>query len=194
MLTKKEKLQLLAEKIAKCTHCEELALNRIKTVPGSGNPEAKILLLGEAAGKEESIQGKPFVGRAGKLLDDVLKICGLDREKDVWITNTIKCRPPKNRNPELSERLNCRPYLNLQLKIINPKYIVCLGAVAAHNLLGVDTPITKMRGMWQKHENFKVLPVFHPAYALRNPSAKLGLIEDFKLLLKEIKNGTQNLG
>jgi len=194
MLTKKDKLQLISEKIALCTKCEELTQDRIKTVPGYGNPVAKIVCLGEGPGRDESIQGKPFVGRAGSLLNDVLKTVGLNREKDIWITNIVKCRPPKNRNPDPQEITNCRPYLDLQLKIINPKYIVCMGAVATHNLLDINTPISKIRGMWQQYGKIKVLPIFHPAYALRNPNARFGMIEDFKLLLKEIRNGTENLG
>ena len=183
-------LALLNKKVETCTKCEELASTRTNTVFGTGNPDKGIVLCGEAPGRDEDLQGTPFVGRAGKLLDDVLKTaCGWDRD-DVYILNTIKCRPPKNRNPELGERLNCRPYFDLQLKIINPKYIVCMGAVAAHNLLGIDTPISKIRGIWQQFGEMKVLPIFHPAYALRNPSAKLGMIEDFKVLLKEINNGS----
>jgi DNA polymerase len=178
-----EKLKLIDDKIRQCRKCEQLAENRIKAVPGVGVP-SKIVFLGEAPGKDEDRRGEPFVGRSGKLLDEVLEKCGLNRKTNIYITNTCKCRPPKNRNPEPEEATNCRPFLDLQLKVINPQFIVCLGAVASQNLLAVETPIGYLRGQWHEYGKFKVLCTWHPAYALRNSDAKEGLYNDLQLLLK----------
>jgi DNA polymerase len=182
-MNKEEKLKLIDGKISQCTKCEGLVANRTKAVPGVGVP-SQIVFLGEAPGKDEDRIGEPFVGRAGKLLDEVLEKCGLSREKNIYITNTCKCRPPKNRNPEPEEATNCRPFLDLQRKVINPTFIVCLGAVAAQNLLGVDTPIGYLRGEWHNYGKFKVLCTWHPAYALRNRDAKEGIFNDLQLLLE----------
>jgi uracil-DNA glycosylase len=185
-MNKKEKLQLIADKISQCQRCSELCVNRLKTVPGDGNPDTKIVLLGEGPGKDESEQGIPFCGRSGRLLTNILTACGIQRE-DVFIANILKCRPPNNRTPSSEEAQNCRPFLDLQLKVIVPKYIVCLGTCAAQNLLGVDTPISKMRGKWHEYKGIKVLPTFHPSYLLRNPSAKKDVWNDLQLLLSELK-------
>lgn len=183
----------IADKVSRCKKCQELVVNRIKTVPGEGNPNAKIVLIGEGPGQSEAEQGIPFVGRAGKLLNNILQACNLKRE-EVYILNIVKCRPPGNRTPLPEEVKNCRPFLDLQLKVIRPTYIVCLGAVAAQNLLAVTTPISVLRGEWREYRcpeyTAKVLCTYHPSYLLRNPSAKKDTWEDMKMLLKDLEGGT----
>ena len=162
--------------------------NRTQTVFGVGNPHAKIVLCGEAPGRDEDKQGEPFVGKAGKLLDSILAACGLKRE-DIYILNICKCRPPENRTPTLEEAKNCRAFLAVQLKVIKPKFIICVGAVAAQNLLGVEKPITQMRASnhgFYEFQGMKVLCTYHPAYLLRNPSAKKDCWDDLQILLKEL--------
>jgi DNA polymerase len=186
MLSKQEKLDLIAEKVSNCTKCQELTINRTQTVFGVGNPNTKIVFCGEAPGFDEDKQGEPFVGRAGKLLNSILEACGIKRS-DIYILNICKCRPPGNRAPTIDEANNCRGFLDLQLKVIAPKFIVCLGGTASQNLLGEMTPISQMRGKWYEYQGIKVLPVYHPAYLLRNPAKKPEMWEDMQLLLKELK-------
>jgi uracil-DNA glycosylase family 4 len=145
-MEKRRMLELLAEKVSGCTKCQELTYCRRQTVFGEGSPDARIVFIGEAPGETEDETGRPFVGKAGQLLTNIITAMGFRRD-DVFIMNIIKCRPPNNRTPEPQEASNCRPYLDLQLKIINPDYIVCLGNVAAQNLLGIDTPITYLPGL-----------------------------------------------
>jgi DNA polymerase len=197
-MNKQRRLQLMAEKVAECNYCPHLAESRTQTVFGDGNPESKIVFLGEAPGADEDAQGLPFVGRAGKLLDNILAACGLSRQ-DIYICNILKCRPPGNRNPNGEEIKKCSPYLKLQLTVLNPDYIVCMGLVASHSLLGprgVNTkdepfyePMRAMRGKWYHYEptDSKVLCTYHPAYLLRNPNAKKLVWQDLQLLLKEAK-------
>lgn len=185
-----EKLQILNERVCACTKCPALVENRNKTVFGDGNPEAKVVFLGEAPGADEDQQGIPFVGKAGKLLSNIMEACGLNRE-NCYILNTIKCRPPGNRNPAPVEANNCRPFLDLQLKIIAPKIIVALGNVAAQNILNTSDGITRLRqNNWHTIDEpikAKVLCTFHPAYLLRNPPAKEHVWNDLQLLLKEMR-------
>jgi len=180
-------LQMLSDKISECTRCQELAETRTQTVFGEGNPNAKIFFLGEAPGADEDKQGKPFVGRAGKLLDEIIKACGWTRE-DVYIGNILKCRPPGNRNPTKEESDNCESFLKLQLRIINPKYIVCLGTTAAQNLLHTDERISRMRGKWRYYGDIKVLCTYHPSFLLRNPKAKKDVWDDLQILIKDINS------
>lgn len=190
-MNKIELLQVLKEKTLQCTKCPELVSNRTQVVFGDGNPNAKILFLGEAAGQSEDDEGKPFVGRAGHLLDNVIKACGWDRE-DLFITNVCLCRPPNNRTPTILETKNCETYLKYQIKIVNPKFIVCLGATAANNLLKVNQPISHMRGRWFKYEdahvNADVICTYHPSYALRTGDiGKQAIWDDLQLLLEKLK-------
>jgi uracil-DNA glycosylase len=171
--------------VAGCTLCGELARTRTQTVFGVGNPTARLCFLGEAPGADEDRQGEPFVGRAGKLLNDILKACKLERE-DVYILNILKCRPPGNRNPQPDEAANCRRYLDRQLELIGPEFICCLGAVAAQNLLSTTEPIGKMRGRLLSYRKAKVVCTYHPAYLLRNPSAKKYTWDDMKFLMREM--------
>ncbi|MBN1912510.1 MAG: uracil-DNA glycosylase [Pirellulales bacterium] len=178
-------LDVIRQRVAGCTRCAELASTRTQTVFGTGNPQARLVMLGEAPGADEDRQGEPFVGRAGQLLTKILEACTLQRE-DVYILNILKCRPPGNRNPLPDEAANCREYLDAQLAIIQPEYICCMGAVAARNLLEVDTSIGKMRGKFYRYNDIKVLCTYHPAYLLRNPSAKRQVWEDMQFLMAEM--------
>ncbi|MCK9458607.1 MAG: uracil-DNA glycosylase [Proteobacteria bacterium] len=184
MLTKSQKLDMIAEKIKKCQKCPDL-LCRTNTVPGCGDPDAKIVCLGEAPGKDEDQQGIPFVGKAGKLLNNMLSACGIIRES-VFVLNILKCRPPANRTPTPEESKNCKNFLDLQLKVIAPQYILCLGACAAQNLLGEDTPISQMRGKWYNYNGIKVLCTFHPAYLLRQPDRKKDAWADLQMLIQDV--------
>jgi DNA polymerase len=176
-------LASVARAVAACTRCRELARTRTQTVFGSGNPWARLVFMGEAPGADEDRQGLPFVGLAGQLLTDMIeKGMGLRRE-EVYILNTIKCRPPGNRAPLPEEAANCREYLDAQLDILRPEFLCCLGAVAAQNLLGVTAPIGRLRGSFHDYQGIKVICTYHPAYLLRTPSAKRDVWEDLQLLM-----------
>ena len=185
-MNKFEMLQLVAEKISKCEKCPELVATRIKTVPGQGNPDTKIAFLGEGPGRTESETGIAFCGQAEQLLDNILKACDLHRDR-VFIFNIVKCRPPQNRVPTSIEAANCRSFLDLQIKIIQPKYIICLGNSAANYLLGVTTPVSEMRGQWFEYKSAKVIATFHPSYGLRVSSAKHEIYKDLMIMVEEIK-------
>jgi DNA polymerase len=178
-------LAVLQQEVAGCTRCGELARTRTQTVFGVGNPNARLCFLGEAPGADEDRLGEPFVGRAGQLLNKILEACKLQRE-EVYILNVIKCRPPGNRNPAPEEAGNCRRYLDRQLELIQPEYICCLGAVAAQNLLGTTESIGRLRGKIHDYHGINVVYTYHPAYLLRNPSAKKQTWDDMKLLMREI--------
>lgn len=178
-------LEILRDEVSACAKCHELATTRTQTVFGVGNPQARLCFLGEAPGADEDRQGEPFVGRGGQLLNKILEACRLKRE-DVYILNVIKCRPPGNRNPTPGEADNCRLYLLRQLELIQPEFICCLGAVAAQNLLRTTDAIGKLRGKVHDHNGIKVVCTYHPAYLLRNPSAKKYTWDDMKLLMREM--------
>jgi DNA polymerase len=176
-------LAALQKEVVTCTLCKGLAEQRIQTVFGDGNPQARILLVGEAPGADEDRTGIPFVGKAGQLLANILKACGLTRD-DVYIANILKCRPHGNRDPLPDEAANCRKYLDGQIDFVDPEFIVCLGRVAATNLLGVDTTISSLRGRWHDYKERKVLCTYHPSYLLRaGQPAKQAMWEDLKFLL-----------
>jgi len=179
-------LTVLQEEVSKCVKCTALKNTRTQTVFGIGNPNADLLFLGEAPGREEDKQGVPFVGRAGELLDNIIKACEWSRE-DVYICNIIKCRPPENRNPYEQEAKNCRSFLDQQIELVKPKIIVCLGKVAINYLLGKDMtiPVGVSRGSWHKYNGIKVRSTYHPAYLLRNPDAKKDTWEDMKNVIGE---------
>jgi DNA polymerase len=178
-------LAALEQEVAGCTRCGELARTRTQTVFGVGNPRAALCFLGEAPGADEDRQGEPFVGRAGQLLNKILEACRLKRE-DVYILNILKCRPPNNRNPLPDEARNCRRFLDRQLELISPEFICCLGAVAAQNLLGVTDSIGRLRSRVHRYGTIRVVCTYHPAYLLRNPSAKKYTWDDMKLLMREM--------
>lgn len=178
-------LEILRNEVAGCTLCHELASTRTQTVFGVGNPAARLCFLGEAPGADEDRQGEPFVGRGGQLLNKIIEACRLKRE-EVYILNILKCRPPGNRNPTPGEADNCRQYLLRQLDLIQPEFICCLGAVAAQNLLRTTDAIGKLRGKVHDYRGINVVCTYHPAYLLRNPSAKKYTWDDMKMLMREM--------
>jgi DNA polymerase len=187
-----KELEKIADETRQCRKCD-LGSLRTNAVPGEGNPKARIVFVGEGPGADEDAQGRPFVGRAGQLLDKVIDACGLKRS-DVFICNIIKCRPPGNRDPRADEIINCFPYLQRQLEIINPEIIVALGAPAARTLLNTNKSIGQLRG--QFHEYYaglgrppiKLMPTYHTAYLLRNYSQdnRRRVWEDMKKVLTEL--------
>jgi len=162
-----------------CTRCKLHTMGRRQVVFGVGNPNADLMFVGEAPGADEDIQGEPFVGRAGQLLTKIIEAIGLTRE-DVYIANVIKCRPPQNRNPEPDEVEQCEPFLFRQIETIKPKVIVALGKFAAQSLLKTTDPITRIRGREYQYRDAILMPTYHPAYLLRNPSSKREVWEDMK--------------
>ncbi len=180
-----EALQNLREQTLACTLCHELASTRKSVVFGSGNPQAKLMFIGEAPGYEEDAQGLPFVGKAGQLLTKIIEAIGLTRE-EVFIANTLKCRPPGNRPPHPDEIQNCRPYLLKQISLIAPKIICALGTFAAQTILESQTPISRLRGQFYEKNGLKIACTFHPAYLLRNPAEKRKVWEDMKMIRREL--------
>ena len=168
--SREEALAEVAKRVAACTRCPVLVANRTQTVFGVGNPHSKLVFVGEAPGADEDRQGEPFVGRAGQLLTDIITKGMKLRREDVYIMNILRCRPPDNRTPLPTEAANCREYLDAQLAIIQPRFICCLGACAAQNLLQVDTPIGKLRGRMIDFNGMKVLCTYHPAYRASQPA------------------------
>ena len=182
---REHQLSELAQQVAACTRCTELAEFRTQTVFGVGNPEARILFLGEAPGADEDRQGEPFVGKAGQLLNKIIKACTLTRE-EIFICNVLRCRPPNNRNPTEQEAANCREYLDGQIAVVDPDYIVCWGSVAARTLLNTNSPIGRLRGRFYTHGRAKVLCTYHPSYLLRYEPAKKDVWEDMKFLMRDV--------
>lgn len=183
-------LAAAAREVAACTRCAELARSRTQTVFGVGNPFASLVFCGEAPGADEDRLGEPFVGRAGQLLTDIIVKGMKMRREDVYILNILRCRPPGNRNPLPEEAANCRAFLERQLAIIQPRFLCCLGAVAAQNLLGTDTAIGRLRGTVHDWRGIKVVCTYHPAYVLRNPPAKRLVWDDIQLLMAEMAKQT----
>jgi DNA polymerase len=179
-----DSLLKIREDLGECTRCK-LHKGRNKLVFGDGSPKAQLVFVGEGPGADEDAQGLPFVGRAGKLLTQMIEAMGLQR-KDVYICNVVKCRPPENRTPEPDEVKTCSPYLLRQIDVINPKVIVCLGAVAAKTLLETTRGISQYRGEWQEWRGRKLLATYHPAYLLRNPPAKADVWKDLQKVMAEL--------
>ncbi len=176
LLTEKEnkELELIKEK---CLHCQKCPLSKTRTnvVFSGGIPNHKMMLIGEAPGFYEDKQGEPFVGKAGQLLDKILASVGFSRKEHLYICNTLKCRPPENRDPLPEEETACREYLDAQIEILKPKIILLCGRIAAHAMLGTNQGITKIRGRWFEGPNFsKMMPIYHPSYLLRNDSREKG--------------------
>lgn len=176
----------LRENCLNCQKCE-LCQTRHNVVVGVGNPEAKVMFIGEGPGENEDLQGEPFVGRGGKLLDKMLNAVDLDRNKNIYIANIVKCRPPKNRDPKPEEQEQCIGWLRNQVKLIDPKIIVCLGRISAQKLIKDDLRITKEHGVFFKKGKFLMMPMFHPAAILRNPNQKPDAFADFLKLQEKIK-------
>jgi uracil-DNA glycosylase family 4 len=183
-----EAADFLAELKAIAVVCEKCKLSKSRTqvVYGIGNPNADLMFIGEAPGRDEDLKGEPFVGRAGQLLTDIIKAMKLTRD-DVYIANVIKCRPPENRNPEPDELEACHPYIQRQVEIIQPKVIVTLGRFALQSLTGKAYGISSARGQWLDYNGVKVMPTYHPAYLLRTPSAKKEVWADMKKVIAELE-------
>lgn len=174
-----QQLTAIREDIGDCTRCKLCKAGRHHIVFGVGNPRAELMFVGEAPGKDEDLQGIPFVGRAGQKLTQIIEAIGLKRE-DVYIANVIKCRPPENRNPEPDEVDSCEPFLFRQVDAIKPKVIVALGTFAARSLLKTADPISRLRGRVYDYRGVLLVPTFHPAFLLRNPGCRREVWEDMK--------------
>ncbi len=181
---KDETLLRIREDLGECTRCK-LHKGRNKIVFGDGNPKAELVFVGEGPGADEDTQGLPFVGRAGKLLTQMIEAMGLQR-KDVYICNVVKCRPPENRAPEPDEVAACSPFLIRQIDSIHPKVIVCLGATAAKTILNTTRGISQFRGEWLEWRGHKLMATYHPAYLLRNPPAKANVWKDLQKVMVEL--------
>lgn len=179
-----ETLLQVREDLGECTRCK-LHRTRNKIVFGDGSSQAQLVFVGEGPGADEDAQGLPFVGRAGKLLTQMIEAMGLQR-RDVYICNVVKCRPPGNRQPEGDEVESCSPFLFRQLDVLKPKVIVCLGATAFQTLLQSNRSISHFRGQWLDFRGYKMLPTYHPAYLLRNPAAKADVWKDLQKVMAEL--------
>ncbi|MBK8251841.1 MAG: uracil-DNA glycosylase [Polyangiaceae bacterium] len=187
------RLALLAEQVRPCTKCP-LHSGRTQTVFARGNPFSEVCFVGEGPGADEDAQGEPFVGRAGQLLDRMIAAMGYRRD-DVYICNIVKCRPPNNRKPELSEMDACTPYLKEQLALVKPKVIVALGATAVTGLIGSTEGITRLRGKWKLYKGtVPIMPTFHPAYLLRNEAAKRDVWNDLQEVMKHLGKPVRKAG
>jgi len=178
-------LRVIREDLGDCTRCKLHKQGRKQIVFGVGNPKAELMFIGEAPGADEDQQGEPFVGRAGQLLNNMIKAMGLRRE-DVYIANIIKCRPPGNRTPERDECETCSPFLMRQIAVIKPKAIVALGAVAAKTLLAINAPMAELRGHWYDFRGTRLAVTYHPAFLLRDPRQKKETWKDLQMVMKEL--------
>ena len=174
----------LESSIASCERCK-LSKERINIVFGEGNPNARLVFIGEAPGMEEDLTGKPFVGQAGKLLNDIIRAMGLTRD-EVYICNIVKCHPPRNRDPEPDEIVTCLPFLKAQLSLIKPEVICTLGRISAQSIIDSHLKITRDRGQWYTFMDIPLMPTFHPAYLLRYPQAKRQVWEDVQKIMKKL--------
>jgi uracil-DNA glycosylase len=180
-----EGLRAIREDIGDCTRCRLSKQGRKQIVFGVGNPRAELMFIGEAPGADEDLKGEPFVGRAGQLLNNMIKAMGLQRE-DVYIANIIKCRPPGNRTPERDECETCSPFLMRQIATIKPKALVALGAVAAKTLLAINAPMSELRGKWYDFRGTKLAVTYHPAFLLRDPRQKKEAWKDLQMVMKDL--------
>jgi DNA polymerase len=178
-------LKIIREDLGDCTRCVLHKQGRKQIVFGVGNPSAELMFIGEAPGADEDIQGEPFVGRAGQLLNNMIKAMGISRE-DVYIANIIKCRPPNNRTPERDECETCSPFLMRQIAAIKPKVIVALGSVAAKTLLAINAPMSEFRGRWYDFRGTRLAVTYHPAFLLRDPRQKKEAWKDLQMVMKEL--------
>lgn len=183
-----ESLEAIRTDLGDCTRCR-LSAQRQKIVFGDGNPEADLMFVGEGPGYAEDRSGLPFVGRAGQLLTRIIQAMGLTREQ-VYIGNIVKCRPPRNRNPQPDEIRTCFPFLQRQIAAIRPRFICALGGVAAQTLLDTDTPISRLRGRLHDCSGIQVMPTFHPSYLLRNPEKKRAVWQDMQLVMAAMRNNS----
>ena len=174
--------------VENCVNCQKCPLHETRTnvVVGVGNKNAKVLFIGEGPGENEDLQGEPFVGRGGKLLDKMLEAVDLNRNKNIYIANIVKCRPPKNRDPEPEEQEMCIDWLRNQVKLISPKIIVCLGRISAARIIKSDIKITKEHGQFFEKNGILMMPMLHPAAVLRDPRRKPDAFNDFLILRDKI--------
>ena len=191
-MVNQNKFQILQKECSTCVKCS-LSSTRNNVVFGRGNPHSKLFVIGEGPGQQEDEQGLAFVGRAGKMLDSAFQSVGIDTNKDCYISNIVKCRPPNNRKPLANEVKECMPWLNEQIELIKPKVIVLAGSTAVQSYLNIDEPISKLRGEWIVRDAIKYMPIFHPSYLLRNPSKEKGkpkwlTWQDLKKVKKEINS------
>jgi uracil-DNA glycosylase family 4 len=177
-----ELIDVLKNEILQCTKCG-LASSRKHVIFGEGNTNADILIIGEAPGRDEDLQGRPFVGKSGQLLDKILAACGFTRKRHVFISNIVKCRPPDNRIPTPQEAATCMPWLLKQIELVNPKILILLGSTALKYMAGSDHRISRERGNWLNWKNRLAIPVYHPAALLRDPLLKRDTWEDFKKIV-----------
>ncbi len=177
-----EQLKQINDEVLACTQCG-LRKERHQVVFGSGNPQAPVFIVGEAPGFEEDKTGVAFVGKSGQLLEKILLACNFSREKEVYMGNIVKCRPPHNRTPSIQEQAACLPYLTRQIEIIRPKIIILLGSVALKAFFGPSSRITRERGIWKNWFQYPVMPTYHPSALLRNPTLKRDAWEDFKKVI-----------
>ncbi len=175
-------MEELKQEVLKCRKCG-LAATRNHVIFGEGNPDARILVIGEAPGREEDLGGRPFIGTSGQLLDKIFAACGFTREEHLYISNIVKCRPPGNRPPKPQERRACLPWLYRQIEQIDPSIMIFLGATALKGLAGDDKRITRLRGTWMDWNGRLAMPVFHPSALLRNPDLKRDTWQDFKKIV-----------
>ena len=185
-------LKKLNSECVECVSCN-LSKTRKNVVVGKGNESAHVVIIGEGPGEQEDITGLPFVGRAGKMLDTALSSVDIDPLEDCYITNIVKCRPPNNRKPSAAESEACMPWLNEQINLLKPKIINLAGSTAVQSFLGINEPISKIRGQWIDKDNIKYMPIFHPSYLLRNPSKNKGkpkwlTCQDLKKVKKELNS------
>jgi uracil-DNA glycosylase len=180
-----EQLRILSDEVRSCTQCPTLVESRTQTVFGVGNIRPRLCFFGEAPGRDEDVQGEPFVGAAGQLLNRIIQAMTLTREQ-VYILNVLKCRPPGNRNPEPAEVECCLPFFERQLQILQPEFICCLGAYAAKTLLDSNLSVGRMRGQFFDYDSARVMVTYHPAYLLRNESAKRSTWDDMQMLMAEM--------
>jgi len=190
-MVNQNKFQILQNECSTCVKCS-LFSTRNNVVFGRGNPHSKLFIIGEGPGHNEDMEGLAFVGRAGKLLDAAFQSVGIDTNRDCYISNIVKCRPPNNRKPQKEEIESCSTWLDQQINLINPKIIVLAGSTAVESCLNIKEPISKIRGKWIERDGRKVMPIFHPSYLLRNPSKEKGKPKwltwrDLKLVKTELE-------
>jgi len=186
-----EQLKEIEDQVLACTRCP-LYQSRHRVVFGSGNPQAPIFIVGEAPGFEEDKTGVAFVGKSGQLLEKILLACNFSRQKEVYMGNVVKCRPPQNRTPTTAEQAACLPYLEQQIGIIQPKIIILLGSTALKAFFGASSRITRERGHWQNWFQYPVMPTYHPSALLRNPHLKKDAWEDFKKVIVKYRELVDN--
>lgn len=186
VLGERPSLSAIRDVLGNCTRCKLSRQGRTQIVFGVGNPNAEVMFIGEGPGADEDRIGEPFVGKAGQLLTRIIEAGMGVKRSEVYIANTVKCRPPNNRDPEPDELEACEPFLSAQIASIQPKVIVTLGKHASQAVLKTTTPITRLRGRWSAYQQIPVMPTYHPAYLLRNPEEKRVVWEDIQEVLKRL--------